>query len=44
MQKEKIAAAMANLNDAAIFELLYDIPPTAADLQGLKKASNIPLP
>lgn len=44
MQKEKIAAAMSNLNDSAIFELLYDRPPTAAELKAIKEASNIPLP
>jgi hypothetical protein len=42
MQKEKIAAAMSNLNDSAIFELLYDRPPTAAELKAIKEASNIP--
>lgn len=44
MQKEKIAAAMSNLNDSAIFELLYDRPPTAVELKAIKEASNIPLP
>jgi len=42
MQKERIAAALSNLNDAAVFELIYDRPPTAAELTAIKAASNIP--
>ena len=42
MQKERLAAAMGNLNDAMIFELIYDRPPTAAELKLIKEASKIP--
>jgi len=44
MQKERLAAAMSSLNDVAVFELLYDRPPTAAELKAIKQAANIPLP
>jgi len=42
MEKEKIAAAQSNLNDAIVFELLHERTPTAADLDAVKAASNIP--
>ena len=42
MQKEKLAAAMGSLNDAAIFELINERPPTAAELKLMKEASKIP--
>jgi hypothetical protein len=33
---------MGSLNDAAIFELINERPPTAAELKLMKEASKIP--
>jgi hypothetical protein len=43
MERDKIVPAMQQTSDAVIFELLYDKPATAADLQKIQKASKKPL-
>jgi hypothetical protein len=43
MERSQIVPAMQQTSDAVIFELLYDKPATAADLQKIQKASKKPL-
>ena len=43
MEREQIVPAMQQTSDAVIFELLYDRPATATDLQKIQKASKKPL-
>ena len=43
MERSQIVPAMQQTTDAVMFELLYDKPATAADLQKIQKASKKPL-
>jgi hypothetical protein len=43
MERDQIVPAMQQTSDAVLFELLYDRPATADDLQKMQKASKKPL-
>jgi hypothetical protein len=43
ISEDKIAGALMGMNDAVAFELLYDKPATANDLNKVKKATKKPL-
>ena len=43
MERSQIVPAMQQTTDAVMFELMYDKPATAADLQKIQKASKKPL-
>jgi hypothetical protein len=43
VSKEGVAPALITMSDAAIYELLNDVPPSAAELQKLKQANKKPL-
>jgi len=43
LSKDRIAEALINLNDAAMYELINDKAPTSADLNRVKSASKKPL-
>jgi len=43
LSEEAVAPALITMTDAAIYELLNDVPPSAAELQKLKQANKKPL-
>lgn len=43
VSEEGVAPALITMSDAAIYELLHDVPPSAAELQKLKQANKKPL-